>query len=219
MVLIAGCDEAGRGPIIGPMVLATVAIDKSKIHLLEELGVKDSKLLSPKRREEMYPKIKALASHVEISIVGPHEIDSLRGSGTNLNQIEGLKIAEMLAKIQPDETYIDSPHSGYPQRFENVIRSATIVPIKGELICEHKADMNYPIVAAASIIAKVERDRAVQKIKDEVGFEFGSGYIADEITKAFLDKNPQAVDQYMRKSWAPYKKIQEKNQQATLGDF
>ena len=218
-MIIAGCDEAGRGPIIGPMVLATVAIAKKNIPKLAALGVKDSKLLTRQRREEMYPKIKELASHIEISVVGPHEIDSLRGAGTNLNQIEALKIAEMLAKIDPDEAYIDSPHSGYPQRFENVIRSSTIHPLNVDMYCEHKADYKYPIVAAASIIAKVERDRAVQKIKDEIGFEFGSGYIADEITKNFLDKNPQAVDHHMRKSWAPYKKIQEKSQQATLGDF
>jgi ribonuclease HII len=218
-MIIAGCDEAGRGPIIGPMVLATVAIDTKDKEKLAALGVKDSKLLSPKRREALYPLIKEVASHVEISVVGPQEIDSLRGSGTNLNQIEALKIAEMLAKIDPDEAYIDSPHSGYPQRFENVIRSSTIHPLNVDMYCEHKADYKYPIVAAASIIAKVERDRAVQKIKDEIGFEFGSGYIADEITKAFLDRNHQVVDQHIRKSWAPYKALAEKSQQASLTDF
>jgi len=219
MVLVAGCDEAGRGPVIGPMVLATVAIDKKNLPLLEELGVKDSKLLSPKQREAMYPKIKKLASHVEISIVPSNEIDMRRGIGTNLNQIEALKIAEMLAKIGPDEAYIDSPHSGNPQKFETVIRSMTIEPLDFEFICEHKADYKYPIVAAASIIAKVERDKAVEKIKKEIGFEFGSGYIADEITKSFLDKNPHAADQFVRKSWQPYKDLMAREKQTTLGEF
>jgi len=200
------------------MVLATVAMPKDKIHLLEELGVKDSKLLSPKRREEMYPKIKALASHVEIAIVNAAEIDMRRGIGTNLNQIEALKIAEMLAKIQPAEAYIDSPHSGDPQRFEAVIRSMTIEPLAFDFICEHKADVKFPIVAAASIIAKVERDRAVEAIKKTIGFQFGSGYIADEITKSFVENN-RAADNFVRKSWQPYKDIMAKEKQTTLGEF
>jgi len=206
------------GPIIGPMVLATVAMPKDKIHLLEELGVKDSKLLSKKRREEMYPKIKAIVSHVEISIVDATEIDMRRGIGTNLNQIEAMKIAEMLAKINPTEAYIDSPHSGNAQKFESVIRSMTIEPLAFDLICEHKADYKYPIVAAASIIAKVERDRAVEVIKKEIGFEFGSGYIADEITKNFVENN-RSADRFVRKSWQPYKDIMAKEKQTTLGEF
>ena len=218
-MLVAGCDEAGRGPLIGPMVLATVAIDKKKLPLLEELGVKDSKLLSLKQREEMYPRIKELASHVEISVVPSNEIDMRRGIGTNLNQIEALKIAEMLAKVKPDEAYIDSPHSGYPQRFEEVIRSSTTQSLATEMYCEHKADYKYPIVAAASIIAKVERDRAVAAIKKEIGFEFGSGYIADEITKNFIERNPHAADKFVRKSWAPYQKLMAKEKQTTLGEF
>ena len=218
MVLVAGCDEAGRGPLIGPMVLATVAIDKKNIPLLAELGVKDSKLLSAKRREEMYPKIKELASHVEISVVPSNEIDMRRGTGTNLNQIEAMKIVEMLAKINPMEAYIDSPHSGNPQKFETVIRSMSIEPLDFEFICEHKADYKYPIVAAASIIAKVERDRAVAKIKKEIGFEFGSGYIADEITKEFVENN-RSADRFVRKSWQPYKDIMAREKQTTLGEF
>jgi ribonuclease HII len=200
------------------MVLATVAMPKDKIHLLEELGVKDSKLLSRKRREEMYPKIKSIASHVEVSVVDATEIDMRRGIGTNLNQIEAMKIAEMLAKINPAEAYIDSPHSGDPQKFESVIRSMTIEPLAFDFICEHKADYKYPIVAAASIIAKVERDRAVEVIKKEIGFEFGSGYIADEITKNFVENN-RSADRFVRKSWQPYKDLMARNKQTTLGEF
>lgn len=202
------------------MVLATVAIDKKRLEEIEELGVKDSKLLSPEKREALYSKIREVADHVEVALVKSHEIDSLRGKGTNLNKIEAMHIAKMVAKVRPDTVYVDSPHGGYPQRFENVIRSSTIENLEAEFICEHKADMNYPIVAAASIIAKVERDRAVEKIKKEIGFNCGSGYVADEITREFIDsKNGKAADKFMRKSWQPYKDLKGKEEQSKLSDF
>lgn len=201
------------------MVLATVAIAKDKLPLLEALGVKDSKLLTPKKREELYIKIKELTPHIEIAIVDPQEIDMLRGIGTNLNQIEAMKIAQMLIKLKPTEAYIDSPQPQDAQKFENVIRSSTIEPISTIMYCEHKCDVRYPICSAASIIAKVERDRAIEIIKKEVGFEFGSGYIADEITKNFLDNNPKVLDKYTRKSWQPAIDLKAKEQQKTLTDF
>lgn len=218
MALIAGCDEAGRGPILGPMVLAAVAIEEKDIPKLAALGVKDSKMLTPKKREELYPKIKELAQ-VEIAIVDAAEIDMRRAMGTNLNQIEAMKIAQLLIKLKPAEAYIDSPHPGDSQKFEEVIRSSTLEPINTIMYCEHKCDVNYPICSAASIIAKVERDRIIEKIKQMIGFEFGSGYIADPITKNFVENNSDAASAFIRKSWAPFKDLQKKAEQKSLFDY
>ena len=90
--------------------------------------------------------------------------------------------------------------------------------VRSELVCEHKADFNYPIVAAASILAKVTRDRIVAKLHEEFG-DFASGYLSDpktqEYMKTYWDKHPSIF----RQTWAPYKLLQTQKQQSSLGDF
>jgi ribonuclease HII len=218
-MLICGLDEAGRGPILGPMVMAGVAISEDKQDKLKELGVTDSKLLSPKRREALYEEIIELADSYHIIEISANEIDQMNESGTNLNQLEAIKIAEILLKLKPDKVYVDSPEPT-AAKFGDMIL-AHMNGFLPEIIAEHGADLKYCTSSAASILAKVTRDRAVRKIEKEIGHPIGSGYPADPNTKQFLQNHysdDKHID-YIRTCWSTYKRLQKKKKQASLGDF
>ncbi len=204
---IIGIDEAGRGPVIGPMVICAYAIEKEKELEIKKLGVKDSKLLSKRRREELYSKLIKLAADTKVKKVSPAEIDELRKS-YSLNVIEQ-KIMLNLAKkisVKPIEIYIDAADVK-EKRFGSVFE--TEFP-QAKVISKHKADVLFPVVSAASIIAKVQRDKEIQKISKVTGIDFGSGYPADPKTIKFLRdlfKKQNKFPPYVRESWDTAKKI------------
>ncbi|MFO8015549.1 MAG: ribonuclease HII [Candidatus Woesearchaeota archaeon] len=217
MVKICGIDEAGRGPVIGPMVLCGVMIRKEDEHKLIDLGVKDSKMLLPARRRGMVDSIKDAAEKVEVMIAQPSEIDEcLREEGTNLNWLEADHMAIIIDRLKPEMTYLDCP-SNNMNAFANYVR--TKLESKTEIKCDHKADTKYPVVAAASIIAKVTRDAEIERIKKEVGFDFGSGYPSDPITKRFLEENWDKHPYIFRHSWSSYSRVAHSNDQRRLGDY
>jgi ribonuclease HII len=201
------------------MVMAGVAISEDKLDQLKALGVTDSKLLSPKRREAMYDKIIELADSYCIIEISPNEIDEMNISGTNLNQLEAIKIAEILMKLKPDKVYVDSPEPT-SHKFGTMILSH-MNGFAPEIIAEHGADFTYPVCSASSILAKVTRDRAVKRIEKEIGYPIGSGYPADPNTKHFL-QNHYSDDKhinYVRTCWSTYKKLKKQKNQASLGDW
>ena len=217
---IIGIDEAGRGPVIGPMVICAYAIEKEKEPEIKKLGVKDSKQLSKRRREELYSKLMKLAADTKVKQVSPAEIDELR-KNHSLNVIEQ-KIMLNLAKkisIKPIEIYIDAADVK-EKRFGSVFEKE--FP-QARVVSKHKADEIYPVVSAASIIAKVQRDKEIQKISKEVGIDFGSGYPADPKTKKFLRdlyKKQNKFPPYVRESWDTAKKIKKEFSSSTkLTDF
>jgi ribonuclease HII len=217
---IIGIDEAGRGPVIGPMVICAYAIEKEKELEIKKLGVKDSKRLSKKRREELYTKLMKLAADTKVKKVSPAEIDELRKS-YSLNVIEQ-KIMLNLAKkisVKPIEIYIDAAdvkEKRFGSVFENEFPQTRIVS-------KHKADEIYPVVSAASIIAKVQRDKEIQKISKETGIDFGSGYPADPKTIKFLRdlfRKQNKFPPYVRESWDTAKKIKKEfSNSKKLTDF
>src|SRR3989344_2198887 len=217
MKIIAGIEDAGRGPIIGPMVLAGVSIEEDKITELKEMKVKDSKLLTPKKRQELYSKIIAVAKDYKIIIVEPKEIDeALESDSLNLNWLEAIKFAQIINYLKPDKAIVDCPSpniKAYKEYLMVYLKDKNI-----DLICEHKADVNYPIVSAASILAKVTRDREVEKLKKKYG-NIGSGYMADPITKKFFDENFEKHPEIFRKTWMPYKNNVKNKSQKKLGEF
>jgi len=218
-MIICGIDEAGRGPVIGPLVLAGVCLKKEKMSRLEKLKVKDSKLLSPRKRKELFKKIIKAADKYEIAIVPAQEIDSRAAVGLNLNQLEALKVAELINKLCPDVAYIDSPISPRAARFAELIR-ANLKNKNIKIVAEHRADIKYLIVSAASILAKVIRDKEIEHIKKKVGFDFGSGYPSDERTIAFLEEHwENELAKYIRKSWGTIKELKKKKYQTTLDGF
>lgn len=217
--VIFGADDAGKGPVIGPMVIAGVAIDEKDIPKLEEIGVKDSKLLSPQQREILFPKIIKIVRRYKIIKISPEEIDkAVFSDTTNLNWLEGEKMAELINALKPDHAIIDCPSPNKPA-FANFLESK--ITVKTSLQCEHKAERFLP-VGAASILAKVTRDHEIELIKKKVGMSMGSGYPADPLTKKFLKENWNKYPEIFRHSWSSYKAYSEGNKsknQKSLEDF
>jgi len=221
MVVVCGCDEAGRGCVIGPLVIAGACFKEDDLAKLRRLGVKDSKLLSVKQREKLFGEIKKLARSHKILIIDNKEIDSRSTVGLNLNELEALKIVNIVEELMPDKVIVDSPHP-IAEKFEEVLIRFINPENKNkfEIISEHKADFKYIECAAASILAKVTRDREIEKIKDIVGIDFGSGYSSDEKTVEALKEHYQGnLSEFIRKSWATYKNLKNKNEQTSLEGF
>ena len=181
MSLILGIDEAGRGPVIGHMVMCGYLIKEKSAGQLKKIGVADSKQLSPKQREFLFNHVKKLADDLIVFSISAKEIDSLR-TESNLNKLEISRMQQMIELLQPDKVIIDAPESN-EEKFRKKIKSG--IKTKAEIVAENFADKNHIQVAAASIIAKVTRDREIENLHKKHGF-FGSGYTSDPRTIAFL---------------------------------
>jgi len=203
-MLVAGIDEAGRGPLIGPMVMAGILIDEKDVDKLKAIGVKDSKLLSQKQREILYKKIIEIVHDYNIVVVEPAEIDeTLASADSNLNWLEAQKTAIILNELKPDKAIVDAPSNNI-KAYEDYLRNLLKKDMK--LVVEHKADLNYVESGAASILAKVTREEEIAVMKKKVG-DFGSGYPSDPKTQEFLKKYHNKYPDIFRKSWATYKKV------------
>jgi ribonuclease HII len=199
---IAGIDEAGRGAVAGPLVVAGVCCDRKAEAMLRKMGVRDSKLLSPARRERLASAIEKTARNVVILKVGPCKIDAHRKGGMSLNQIEAIKMAEVASFLRPHRVYIDSPDRNI-YKFSRLLEK--LIQHEPEIVLEHKADVRYPVVAAASIMAKVERDREVAGLREEHG-DFGSGYPSDPVTQEWLRNwisGNRKFPDFIRRTWIP----------------
>lgn len=215
-MLVVGVEEAGRGPVIGPLVMCAVAINEKDEAKLVNLGVKDSKQLTPRQRESLFDKIKRAVKEFSIIMLSPEQIDeALNSPDTNLNWLEADTSIKLIKPLKPDKVILDCP-SNNVKAYKSYVKKK--LP-KIEVIAEHKADENYPVVAAASILAKVTRDREIEKIKAKIGQDFGSGYPADPRTVDFLKENWDKHPEIFRKTWACYKKIAHGKSQTTLGGF
>ena len=215
-MLIAGVDEAGRGCVVGPLVVAGIMMKVDNLPFLKDLGVKDSKLLTPKKREALYPEIISLTEKYKTVKIFPNQIDKVVESARKLhklNRLEAQTMALIIETLKPDEAFVDAADT-IEQRFGNHIREC--LKIQTKIISKHTADKIFPLVSAASIIAKVERDREIANLRLEHG-DFGSGYLTDAKTKVFLkrllEKNGEYPD-FIRKSWKPAKRV--KNEQGAF---
>jgi ribonuclease HII len=201
--LIAGVDDAGRGPIIGPLIIAGVLFREGDIPRLLELGVKDSKALTPARREVLKPKILDLAIMHRVLEFSPAEIDRYVLEGRRLrrlNWLEAKAMAQVIESLRPDVAYVDASDVD-ASRFGAQIRD--LLSFKVQLFSDHHADQKYPVVAAASIVAKVHRDRAVAELHRKFG-DFGSGYPGDPRTIRFLEdwiRSHHTLPEFVRRSW------------------
>lgn len=217
-MIICGVDEAGRGPVIGPLVLAGFCIEEKDLLKLKNLGVRDSKLLTPKRRKFLFGKLSKLAVRYKIEQVGPKEIDTRLNSGYNLNRLEALKCAKIIDELHPDVVHVDSPTSPKAEKFADMIKSnLKFKDVK--IIAEHGADVKHLDVGAASIMAKVTRDLEVEKIEGKINQIIGSGYPSDEITQKFLKEHWVDASKYIRKSWQTFKNLKDEKEQTNLKAF
>lgn len=201
---ICGIDEAGKGPVIGPMVVCGLMIDEKDIPKLKEIGVKDSKLLTPRARENMAEQLEKIAEF-RFQVITPKEIDeAMRSETSNLNWLEAVKIAMIINDLKPGKAILDCPSNnieGYKKYLKVYLNDPKI-----ELIADHKAESKYEVVAAASILAKVLRDKEVAAISAAIGIDFGSGYPADPRTQKFIEEHADDHPTIFRHEWATMKR-------------
>jgi len=205
--------------LIGPMVIAGVVLEKKDEKKLKLLGVKDSKKLSPKRREELAKKIEEIAKDIIVMRVQPCKIDRYREEGMNLDKIEAMKMAQIIDMTE-GKVYVDSLEQN-TKRFKELIVSF-LRNKNRDLVVENYLDESIPVVSAASIIAKVERDKIIEDIKRQVGFDFGVGYSHDKRTIEFVKKlinEKKSLEPYVRKTWITTKLLQEAMAQKKVKDF
>lgn len=215
--VLCGADEAGRGPVIGPMVVAAVKVESDDF--LRKIGVRDSKKCTPQRRERLAELIKENCDY-QISIISPEEIDWMREEMT-LNEIEVDAFAEVLNRLGTAycELYLDAADVNEERFGEEIGKRLERRPAK--IVAKHGGDDLFPVVSAASIIAKVTRDAEIERIKEELG-DIGSGYPADPVTQKFLRKwvNEHGdLPPHTRRSWKSAKKALEMGKIKRLDEF
>lgn len=217
--MLAGVDESGRGPVIGPMIMCVFYCDEKELPKLKEIGVKDSKLLSDSQRRSIEVQLRKIGFWKK-TVISSGEINEKMKKRVSLNELEAEKIGEILNDIEFSKAFIDSPDAD-GKKFEKRIRKYCK---KGVLVCENHADRNYLVVGAASIIAKNQRENEVESISKKIGF-FGSGYPSDERTINFLKKNfsKPELKKYLRTEWSTVerikKELEEKSIQKNLGNY
>ncbi|MEK6819628.1 MAG: ribonuclease HII [Nanoarchaeota archaeon] len=220
-MLKLGIDDAGRGPVIGPMVLAGCLINEEVEKEFKNLGVKDSKQLTDKRREFLAEIIREKAETFEVIIIHPKEIDSKNLEGVNLNDVEAFACAQIINKINKGfdsiKVIMDCPSTNL-EKWKDLVKTKVSILKNLEVVCEHKADINHIAVSAASILAKSAREKEMSKLKEKYGKEIGSGYSSDPLTTKFVEKNIKKYDDdgIFRKSWATWKTAMGKTEQKKL---
>jgi ribonuclease HII len=215
---IAGIDEAGRGPMIGPMVVCGVLVRDDRLDDIIGLGVRDSKTLSAKKREGHAKVIKKIADKIVLETISASEIDNLRKRMT-LNEIEVRAFVSIVKKLRPQEVYMDAADVNAERFGETIANRSGLSKTQCRFVSEHKADVKYPIVSAASIIAKVERDRVIRLFHEDYG-DFGSGYPSDPKTVQSVQEwaSKGNLPNIVRMSWESVVRIMNdaKTQQSTL---
>jgi len=202
-VQVCGIDDAGRGPMLGPLVIAGISIEKKNIKKLSALGVKDSKKLTPKTREHLYKKIIKIVDNYYIAKIPPRSIDASVKKHC-LNGLEAKYMAKVVSKLNPDVSYVDSCDVN-PTRFGKEISNLSD---NHKIKSYHRADSRFVVVSAASILAKVTRDRAIMKLRKD--HNLGSGYPSDSVTVRFVTKfykKNHQMPSFVRKSWKPVQRI------------
>ena len=203
-MLVAGVDEAGRGCAIGPLVIAGALFEEETLAKLREIGVKDSKKLTAKKREKLVEEIKELAIDYKVFELQPWAIDHvvLRSVPLRrLNYLETMIMARLIRELHPDEAHVDPTDVDHHRCAEQI---QSVIKYKLTIKCEPKADAIYPSTGAASIIAKVTRDQRIKKLREKHG-DFNSGYASDKVTQNFiadyLKENKECPD-FIRASWS-----------------
>lgn len=205
MKLHVGIDEAGRGCVLGPLVVACVAATESDRRWFARSHVRDSKIVPGPERDRLAALIRERC-WVQVSIAEPPEIDrAVADRSRTLNGLELEQMAELLKRFQTDHptqevrVLIDAP-SINAEGFRIKLAHASEWKEPTTLFARHRADVTDRTVAAASLVAKAERERLLAIIKQELGIDFGCGYPHDEATRAFLKTCPRGAP-YVRWSW------------------
>ncbi|MCL2033021.1 MAG: ribonuclease HII [Methanomassiliicoccaceae archaeon] len=212
--MLCGVDEAGRGSVLGPLVVGAVCSVSDRA--LIDIGVKDSKKLSPRTRERMYDRIVSVCG-VSVVCASAAEIDGRRKE-MSLNEIELRMFVEACSALSPSSVYADCPdvnEESFSKEMRRMMKDAVI-------IARHKADDIFPIVSAASIVAKVTRDRMIADIQNELGTDIGSGYPSDRCTMEFIEKwikDNGTPPPHTRCSWEPVRQMMTVSKNTKISDW
>lgn len=208
--LYAGIDEAGRGCVIGPLVVAVVAAEEKDRRWFNTVNVRDSKLVHATKRDELAKQIKERCWH-KILIAEPCEIDdALYDPARSLNELEMEIMITLLRYFQQtfperETRILVDAITANERAIQERLQTGSRNIIQHIIDAKNKADVIDRTVGAASIIAKAERERLIQIIKTNAGHDFGSGYSHDERTREFLKICPKEAP-YVRWSWATARK-------------
>ena len=197
-----GIDEAGRGCVLGPLVVGAFQCEPEQAEALAATGVTDSKKLSAKRREALLPPLSELGT-ATLHYVTPAEIDA-----GNINTLELQAMAALVRAGRPSEVWNDAPvHPKAIPRF--VAALLALLDHVPELVVEPKADLNYRVVGAASCFAKVNRDAAIHALGP-----VGSGYPSDPVTRAHLSQllaTDDPLPPYVRQRWGTVQALRQRS--------
>ncbi len=199
-------------------------------------------MLTPRKREFLFDEITAIADEIRSYNISSEEIDQAIESNVSINQLEALNFARLIDSLEtePNKVFLDSPDV-VSERFGMRVslfsaRNMRVKGIKGmakeqldkgrmaagdskriSVIAEHKADAVYPVVSSASIIAKVIRDREIERITDYLGVDIGSGYPSDSKTIDAIKDNltNEKFAKFVRQRWKTMQIIR----QARMNDF
>ena len=197
-MLVCGVDDAGRGSVLGPLVIAGIVIKQTKVNQLKKQGIRDSKKLTPLARERLYKIIINIVDNYYVARISPKIIDK-SVFNHSLNHLEAQYMAKVISKLSPSVAFVDSCDVN-PRRFGKEISKLTS---HSKIKSYHHADSKFVVVSAASILAKVSRDRAITRLRKK--YTVGSGYPSDPKTKAFIKKSIKRNIPltFIRKSWKP----------------
>lgn len=203
--------------MIGPLVVGAFCLPEGRLASLRERGVRDSKRLSLARREALYGILPDLGEARSISL-SPRTIDRWVARG-GLNELELIAFAQLIRAADPDVVYVDAcdPNAS---RFGHRLEALT--GGRPRIVARHHADATEPVVGAASIVAKVRRDRALAALRRRLGDEVGSGYPSDPTTRTFVERTVRAGGPdpaWLRVSWAPVQRVKRTRSARTLDEF
>ena len=214
---VLGIDEAGRGCVLGPLYVGGFLCPVSRLPELPDLGVRDSKLLAPARREAVYRLLTGVGRRLSVRLE-PATIDRAVRRG-KLNELEARAFAELVRRSRPDRIALDACDVD-AARFGR--RVAKLAAFAGEDDSRHRADRDLPVVGAASIVAKVRRDAALARLARAHGEAIGSGYPSDPRTVAYLERTLRRAGPapaWVRASWATTARVKARLSERTLDAY
>lgn len=214
-------------------MVSVICVSKGKEQRLADIGVRDSKMLTRRKRNFLFDEIKSICEEVKVYKISNEEINNAMKTGISLNQLEAMRFAQLVDELQchVEKMYIDSPDVRAERFGMRIGLSATkpmrVMGVKGEkkvrngmrIISEHKADARYPVVSGASIIAKVIRDAEMERIERESGVEIGSGYPSDKYTIEAIKSNlsSKRLNPYIREYWKTLDRIKQRKMKEFAG--
>jgi len=217
---VVGIDEAGRGPVVGSLFIGGFMVEESKLDEVDELGVKDSKKLTDGKREDLAEQLREMGEPF-LKEISASEIDDLR-EVMSLNEIEIQGFTDVIERSDADKIIVDLPEPNGDRFINKMKRELPARFSDRDFVAEHGADESFPIVSAASIIAKSARENHVDSLKQKYGYDFKSGYPHDKPTINFLEdylNEKGELPEETRLSWSTAERIVKENSQKSFDEF